>query len=125
MLRPQYSCERKPAEPVVAQPNQEPVEPRTSHITLRYLGDQLGGCNLHIGVNIGGRLLVPNSNPYFASDIPNGDQHYVISGAVVCPVGSCQAQGQGSTYIEEDAIYNLVWAQSGYSTCSMTIVPAQ
>jgi tetratricopeptide (TPR) repeat protein len=111
--------------PVNVQPTAPPAAPSTSHITLRYLGDQLGGCTLRVNFNIGGKLIVPNSNPYYASDVPEGNQNYITTGAVVCPLGTCQAYGQGSLFIHEDSIFNIVWQQNSYTTCAMTLVPVQ
>jgi len=111
--------------PVKVQPTAPRTEPSTSHITLRYTGDQLGGCNLRVNFNIGGKLIVPDSNPYYASDVPEGNQHYVTAGAVVCPAGTCQAYGEGSVYVHDDAIFNIVWAMNSYSTCGMTLVPME
>ena len=105
--------------------NPPPSAPRGSNITLRYLGDQLGGCTLRVNFNIGGKIIVPNSNPYYASDVPEGNQNYATTGAVVCPVGTCQAYGQGSVFIHEDSIFNIVWNMNSYTTCAMTLVPAQ
>jgi len=113
-------------DPNYVPPNVQSNVPRNvSNIMLRYTGDQLGGCNLKVGFNIGGRVIVPNSNPFYATGVPNGKQPYVTTGSIVCPVGTCSAYGQGSVFIHDQAVFNLVWQQNGYQTCGVTLVPVE
>lgn len=98
---------------------------QSASVTLRYLGDQLGGCFLRINFNIGGKYIVPNGNPWTVPDVPEGNQSYTVGGTVQCPIGTCQAYGQGSVFIHDGAIFNVIWQSNSYTTCAVTLMPAQ
>jgi hypothetical protein len=37
----------------------------------------------------------------------------------------CRSYGQGSVFIHEGSIFNVVWQQNGYRTCAMSLVQVQ
>ena len=93
----------------------EPVVSAPATITLKYMGDAFD-CALNLIVNIGGRSFNPDSNPFRVGNIPAGAQNYSIGGTISCGYESCQATGEGTLYIQDDAVYYVMW---NYYTCNV------
>lgn len=93
----------------------EPAASAPATITLKYMGDALD-CSLNLFVNIGGRSFNPDSNPFRVGNIPAGAQNYSIGGTISCSYESCQAAGEGTLYIQDNAEYYVMW---NYYTCNV------
>ncbi len=87
----------------------------TGYITLKYMGDALD-CNLNLNINIGGKVFNPNSNPFTVGNIPTGSQNYSVGGMITCGFEDCSAKGQGNLYIQDNAVYYVMW---NYYTCDV------
>lgn len=87
----------------------------TGNITLKYMGDALD-CNLNLNINVGGKSFNPNSNPFTIGGIPTGSQNYSVSGLITCGYEDCSALGQGNLYIQDNAVYYVMW---NYYTCDV------
>jgi hypothetical protein len=91
----------------------------TTTITIGYSGDQYG-CYLPVNINIGGAYFAPQGNRYMVSNIPVGQQQYVIQGTINCGVyGSCTAYGEGTLYVQPGATYWIVWQNTSVGYCSI------
>jgi hypothetical protein len=91
----------------------------TTFITVGYSGDQYG-CYLPISINIGGAYFSPEGNKYTVSNIPAGQQQYVIQGTISCGIyGSCTAYGEGTIYVQPGATYWIVWQNTSVGYCSI------
>ncbi len=86
-----------------------------AYITLKYMGDALN-CNLNLNINIGGYVFNPNSNPFTIGNIPAGTQNYSIGGIITCGYEDCNAKGQGTLYVQDNAVYYVMW---NYYTCDV------
>jgi Trypsin-like peptidase domain len=107
--------EKKPAE----------RKPDTANISLRYIGDY-AGCVLQLDVKIGNKSFMPYSSFYQVTGVPTGEQKYTIRGKIQCTLaGWCNAFGSGTLDIEDSALYDVGWRNTGMGTCSVTLVRTQ
>lgn len=91
----------------------------TTTITIGYSGDQYG-CYLPISIHIGGASFAPEGSNYRVSNIPVGQQQYVIQGTINCGIyGSCAAYGEGTIYVQPGATYWIVWQNTSVGKCSI------
>jgi hypothetical protein len=94
------------------------LEERKARITIVYTGDYLG-CRLGLSVRIGDKRFQPNGNQYAVTNVPLGDQDYVISGQIACQAaGVCTVSGSGSVDVRDGGTYAVGWANTSYARCT-------
>lgn len=91
----------------------------TTSIKVVYTGDNYS-CNLPITITIGNKTFKPTSNTFDVSGVPLGEQGYRINGQINCQtIGGCQAFGQGTVNVTENAIFYIGWQNVAYSQCKI------
>jgi hypothetical protein len=94
------------------------LEQRKASITVVYTGDNLG-CRLALNVRIGDKRFQPSGSEYRVTDVPLGDQDYVISGQIGCQAaGVCTVSGSGSVDVRDGGTYNVGWANTSLANCT-------
>lgn len=54
--------------------------------------------------------------------MPSGVQRYTMQGVVNCQtIGNCTAAGSGVIDVFDGATYAVIWQNTGYGTCSLTL----
>ena len=99
------------------------LEKAIGTIKLAYSGDQMG-CSLNILVKLGDDKRVrPNSNLVTVHDVPLGEVSYEVSGQIGCPMrGVCSVSGAGTVMIHDGDTIQVVWSNTGYAACDVTLV---
>lgn len=101
----------------------QPVYPQTAAINIAYTGDMYG-CLLTLAIGVGDNVFNPTGSWFTAYNIPTGVQNYEIAGTIACTaLGSCYAAGQGTLNIVPGGVYDVVWQNVAYGTCSVQLVP--
>lgn len=100
-------------------PVPKPPPATSTYVNIIYQGDQYG-CSLPVTITIGDKTFQPTSNSYTAYDIPLGAQQYRIEGTINCAaIGGCNAFGQGTLNVRENATFAIRWQNTAYAQCSI------
>lgn len=90
-------------------------------IGIVYPGDQWG-CNLPMTITIGDKSFTPQGNSVTVSDIPIGQQKYIIQGNINCPyIGNCTAFGEGYINVQPNSTFYVRWQNTGYANCTIAL----
>lgn len=117
---PIYPSTNDPVE-VQEQPVTYTPKQRSTTISLNYRGDAYN-CSLPITITIGNESFIPTGNTYQISNIPLGEQYYQITGQINCLYpnpAACNASGNGTIYITENASFYIMWNPINYGQCNI------
>ncbi len=103
----------------IEKPKGNVITKTTASIQIVYKGDNYS-CNLPVTITIGGKTFTPTGSSFTVTGIPLGEQSYRIQGQINCQViGGCNAFGQGTINVIEDAIFYIGWQNVAFSQCKI------
>lgn len=106
-------------DPIDKKPKDNVITKTTTSVQIVYLGDDYG-CNLPITITIGNKTFTPTGDTFQVSGIAYGEQGYQIQGQINCQtIGGCNAYGQGTINVTEDATFYIRWQNVAFSQCKV------
>jgi hypothetical protein len=99
----------------------ETLQATAGTIQVRYTGDYYA-CSLDLRITIGSKSFTPRSNLSTFRGVELGMQEYRVRGRIGCPgVGMCMVSGGGSVDVSDGAVFDVVWANTGYAACTVEL----